>query len=438
MKSKKSKRGEKYSKVMLWAFFLGGILYAILLFGIIKYYKFEESTTFWRASWIILIIGIIISYLLYKSLGMIFDFIVMMCLVWWLYEGIGYNHISFLYLPLVTSVMITISHRINLRVSVFFAWVVPVMWFIFSNKTAINNFNILHYLLLTSSLLMLLVFTLIVFTNPKRQLNKIDFIISSYSGNTAHFANKFIKGAKEAGTEVVLHRFHYYKSFNPAFKGDSLVIAFPVYGGKPPWPFLSYLLFKLPRGRRKPAFILYTCVGGAENAGILCWFILTLKGYRVIGRNYSIYPLNVPTFRLGPRRLWKFIDSLIPVKKEVDNQIGYGREFTDGIITGIPFIFSLTPFFLIGIILDNKPLDKLLYRNHVLKKRCDKCGMCVTYCPAKRLKMINGYPKPKGECMICLGCVNICPKNAMHFWFWVEWGNQYKPKYKELIVKKKL
>jgi ferredoxin len=280
---------------------------------------------------------------------------------------------------------------------------------------------------------MLLVYTRGRYLKPKRCPEKIDVIISSYSGNTAHFADLFLRGAQETDLDVTQHRFHHYKSFNPVFRGDALVIAFPIYGCKPPWPFLYYLVFKLPSGKGKAAYILYTCIGGAENAGILCWLILTLKGYRVMGRNMAVYPLNVPTFRLGTKKLWKFLDTLLPRNSEVDFQKECGRKFARGENSGIPFIFALTPAFLAGILIDNKFFDTFLYRNHVLKKRCNQCGICIDFCPAERLKMVKNYPKAKGTCMLCLGCINNCPKNAMHMWFWTEYGQPYNPKYKRFL-----
>jgi ferredoxin len=323
------------------------------------------------------------------------------------------------------------------RCSTLLAFAVPAIWFLYFNQTPIHDFHIPHFLYLASSLTMLLIHTSTRIGQKTGKIRKIDCIVSSYSGNTAHYADHFIRGAEQAGAEVSCHRFHYYRDFQPELLGDALVIAFPIFGCKPPWPLLYYLCFRMPKGKSKPAFILYTCMGGAENAGILCWLILTLKGYRVRGRNWSVYPLNVPTFRLGPRIIWKWLDALSPIAWDVKTQVTCGHQFARGLKTGIPFIFGWTPCFLAGMLLDNKWVDRILYKNHVIKKRCDQCEICVQHCPAERLSMKNGYPKSTGECMICLGCVNLCPRNAMHLWCFTEYGNQYPPKYQEHIVRRK-
>lgn len=415
---------------------IAGLAYSIFVFALIRYHHHLNITTFWHLAWVVLMLGAFLTLLVYKSMGLVCDFIVMTWLIWWLYKGIGYDTGAFVFMPVVTGVWVSIGYRIQSRCAVPLVWAAPTIWFFIGNRLAAADFSVFHYGILVSSFMMLIVFTRIHCLRLPERLRDIDFILASYSGNTAHFAGRFIEGVHEAGARVKLLRFHYYQSFNPVLNGDGLVIAFPVYGGKPPWPLLNFLLFKCPRGRGKPAFILYTCVGGAENAGILCWFILSMKGYRVTGRNWAIYPLNVATFRLGPRRVWNFLDSLAPSKRALRSQAECGRAFAAGRRSGIPFVFGLTPFFLFGILADNRIVDRVLYRNHVFKKKCTSCGICVNTCPAKRLRLVDGMPIAKGECMICMSCVNLCPENAMHLWCFTEYGNRYPPKYIEGVVRR--
>lgn len=435
MRIKKSANGDNYPKVIRSTFFIEGILFSILVFYITRFFPFSNRDTFWITAYLLLFTLTIIIYRHYRSLGLVMDIIVIVAFIWWIYTGVGYKTRSYVFFPLMIALWLSISHKLKWKYSVLLAWSVPLFWFVFSHESALLPSRTTHYFVLISSFLMLFVYTLMIYIQPRSHLKKIDFILCSYSGNTAHFASLFMDGAKETGTDIVVHRFHHYKSFKSSLHGDSLVIAFPVFGCKPPWPFLNYLVFKLPSGRGKPAFILYTCIGGAENAGILCWLILTLKGYRVIGRNMAVYPLNVPTFRLGPRNIWKYLDTVFPRQGDITYQLDCGREFAKGQISGIPFIFALTPAFIVGILIDNKLFDTFLYRNHVIKKRCNQCGICIDFCPVERLKMVNDYPKAKGTCMICLGCINNCPKKAMHFWFLTEYGIQYKLKHKQCIVK---
>ena len=273
----------------------------------------------------------------------------------------------------------------------------------------------------------LLLGTLPVFLGRRCAPRSLDVILCSYTGNTTHFTEPFLNAARQEGIEVVTHRLHYYRQFQPELRRDALVVAFPVIGWKPPWPVFNYLLFRLPWGRGKPAFVSYTSAGGPENAGAVVWLILTLRGYRVMGRASAVYPISLPTVRLGPARLWRWIDSRMPRSVTLAGQTRAGHDFAQGRHAGIPFLFWPSPLFLAGILLDNKLVD-IVYRNHVLRRRCNGCGLCARYCPTGRLRIINGYPKAGMTCALCFGCVNHCPQHAMQMWLLTEYGHAYPPK----------
>jgi NAD-dependent dihydropyrimidine dehydrogenase PreA subunit len=348
-------------------------------------------------------------------------------LAWLLLDGFSPKNAAFAYLPLVCAVFIAASHRIQMRFTWVLVWLLTAGWWALVSITYPGNLTPVHYIYLAATGLMLIVYSISVFTKPVTTPNKIDLILCSYSGNTAHYAELFAQGAQAEGAEITIHRFHHYREFQPKLNGDSLVVAYPVIGWKPPWPLFNYLLLKLPWGSWKPAFLLYTSAGGPENAGVLVWLILLLKGYCVVGRNTAVYPVNIATVRLGPARLWHYLDSLLPRRMAVENQISAGRDFVLGHRTGLPFILWPTPLFFIGIALDNKIID-IIYRNHVFRKRCNNCGICVQFCPAQRLRMVKGFPRSKGTCALCFGCINICPQNAMHLWLLTEYGNAYRGK----------
>jgi NAD-dependent dihydropyrimidine dehydrogenase PreA subunit len=82
-------------------------------------------------------------------------------------------------------------------------------------------------------------------------------------------------------------------------------------------------------------------------------------------------------------------------------------------------------------------LDRVLYRNRAWRRRFNGCAICARYCPAQRLETIDGFPRARGTCTLCLGCVNLCPRNAMHLLCWTEYGQPYEPRWPELVVKSK-
>jgi ferredoxin len=265
----------------------------------------------------------------------------------------------------------------------------------------------------------------------------VDLVLCSYSGNTAHLAQAFGEGMKRAGAEVRLHRFHHYPEIEIPLDGDALALAFPVVGWKPPWTMLAWMLFRMPKGRGRPAFTLYTCAGGPENTSLATWILLRLKGWRPVGRAWAIYPLNVVTFRLGPRLLWRLLDRLVPLGQDVRAAEGYGERFARGLPSGQPHLVWAFPLFLVGPFADNKYINIFPYRNYAWRKRCNACGLCVRYCPVGRLTMRDGFPRAHGTCTLCFGCVNLCPTRSMHLVAWTEYGQIYRPKFPELVVKRK-
>lgn len=266
-------------------------------------------------------------------------------------------------------------------------------------------------------------------------VERIDCLLTSYSGNTAHLAAKFVAGARDAGAEVAVHRMHYVDGTPPDLRGDALVISFPVFGWKPPWPVLDYLLKGLPPGKGRPAFLLYTSAGGPENAGIVAWLALTVRGYRVVGRGWGIYPLSVATFRLGPKFFWRWMDTLIPFGWESGDIRALGRSFARGIPAGLPFVLWPSPMPVLGFLADNRFVNRFAYRNHAFRSRCDGCGICVAYCPVGRLKLVDKHPVARGTCTLCLGCINHCPTGAMQMWFFSEYGQPYWTRFPEYIVR---
>lgn len=377
-----------------------------------------------------------ISSIPYKSTNILLEFFSLL-LCWLTLMLIDTPRIETFYFPLFTSFVIVLGFLIKPKLSLIFIWFLNSSYFFYYINHSINSLNTADYLLLGTIVLMLATYSFTILIKPPGSVRKADVLVCSYSGNTSHYANLFIEGMKEAGAEANVIRFHYYYDFKAEFSGDALVVAFPVIGLKPPWPMSYYLLTKLPWGAGKPAYILYTCIGGPENSAITTWLILTLRGYKVIGRNWAIYPLNVATFRLISAKLWKLIDSFLPFKFDENQQRETGKAFASGRFSGMPFIFFLSPLIVLGILTDNKYLNRIIYRNHIIKKRCNGCGVCVNYCPSERLSLIDNIPKATGTCFLCLGCVNLCTYDAMQFWCLTEYGNRYEPRWRKLVVKKK-
>ncbi|MFA6472778.1 MAG: 4Fe-4S binding protein [Candidatus Latescibacterota bacterium] len=403
------------------------ILFSALMLISIKYYHFSSFPVFWAAG--------AVSLLLFYRSGAVFMDMTVILIAWWLFCAHGVCREIFFTFSLVSILLIMSSYRLRSRIAGISALILACLWFAAAGGFDFRGAGFWEYFIFSFTIAGMFMYGFSTLRAVPSAPCSLDFILCSYSSNTAHYAYRFIEGVKKGGAEVTLHRFHYYKEFDADLKGDALAIAFPVYGWKPPWTFCSYLLKKLPRGNGKPAFVLYTAAGGPENAGIAAWVLLTLKGYRVMGRNWTAYPMNVPTFRLLPGRVCAFLDKCLPLKVDSERVTESGEEFARGGYAGMPFILLPFPLVIVGFLLDNKLLDSVLYWNYARKSKCIRCGLCIRYCPTGRLVEVKGYPRARGACCLCMSCVNLCPTSAMQIAGWTEYGRQYKPRWPELLIK---
>lgn len=46
---------------------------------------------------------------------------------------------------------------------------------------------------------------------------------------------------------------------------------------------------------------------------------------------------------------------------------------------------------------------------------CSSCGLCEIICPNGNITLENGAPKFGGSCTLCLGCLNVCPADAIDY-----------------------
>lgn len=414
-----------------WILFIFALMYLTGLLLSICCCHYCNLYLFW-------LIGIIPIAVVYKSHSV------------WLESGllpvlwiiVGHNdreHCVFLLLPLVTAVLIYSAYRTGWRFAALLVLPLVALFLFLGCHGTLHGLGALQMYFLIFTVLALAVF---LRGNPGRfppVKGKVDVLLCSHSGNTGHYAEQFIRGMRLRGAEVEIHRFHNFRDFRGDFTGETFILACPISGWKPPWPLLEYLWRDLPQGNGKPAFVLYTAGGAPENAGVLLFLLLTLRGYRVMGRDWAAYPTNVVTLRIGPAALWSTLDRLLPFKSDLKTAERCGEAFAQGEKTGLPFILWPSLLLIPGFLLDNRWINPLAYRMYVWKKRCIKCGLCISLCPAGRLfpQEKTGYPASKGLCTLCLMCINLCPKHAMQCFLFSEYGNPYSPRWPQYTVKGK-
>ena len=69
-------------------------------------------------------------------------------------------------------------------------------------------------------------------------------------------------------------------------------------------------------------------------------------------------------------------------------------------------------------------------KNFTVSDKCAGCGMCAAQCPLEAITIKDGRPVwDKPECTLCLGCLHICPENAIAYTkATIGHGQYYNPK----------
>jgi ferredoxin len=337
-------------------------------------------------------------------------------------------------LPFVVTLLVVAAHPLASRLAPVLATIGTVLWLDIPGLVAPPFQGWVPTALLAAGVVGLVPY-LLATGRREAPVRTIDLLVCSYTGNTAHYAQTFGRAAAEVGAVVTEHRFHYHKDFQASFEGEALVVAYGVAGWGPYWPVFEYLLFKLPRGKGKPAFLLHTSGGGPENSHLVPWLALWLRGYRVLGRLGAMYPINVPVMR-PTSRLMRFVDMLVPRPSDLRLHENAARAFALGRragwgLTVFPFVL-----FIAGPLTYNRFIN-YIYRSYSFKRLCNDCMRCINFCPTERLYMKNGRVRSKGPCALCFGCVSVCPTESVQLALVTELGNAYRARWPKLLVRRK-
>ncbi len=62
---------------------------------------------------------------------------------------------------------------------------------------------------------------------------------------------------------------------------------------------------------------------------------------------------------------------------------------------------------------ENLLLNSKQGQRYMISQDCTKCGICAKICPAVNITVTDKVVF-KNQCEVCLGCVHMCPQNAIH------------------------
>lgn len=243
---------------------------------------------------------------------------------------------------------------------------------------------------------------------------RILIVYFSATGNTEYGAGLIKKGVESSGGDacdlVNVRDFH-----NGLPAGyDLLGFACPVFGFKPALPVLD-LVRQLHHGDGKPCFTFFTMGGYACNAPWMLACILKQKGYTVIANKEMVCEDSWTTARFQKRNMGEH-----PTTAEQESVREFGASLKETWLSycnGSPqdgIRFRLNPLHLISFFY-NRPLLSWTFTVKVNTNTCTRCGICEEKCPTGRMRR-ESFPRPKGSCVGCYGCINNCSEEAVDGW----------------------
>ncbi len=246
---------------------------------------------------------------------------------------------------------------------------------------------------------------------PEKDTLHIKLFTFSSSGNTLYLSRGLAEGL---ASFAHVSLFKMEETESPVIEeNEVLCLCFPVFAWHLPLT-VSRFIDNLPQCNQSMPVLLFITFGGIKG-NVLFWAKkrLARKGYNVIWHRGMRCEDNHPVLR----RSWteSFIIHGVPSEKDRNNVIAMAEDAFNHIGKPQKQSICFNPFYLIL-----EPLWLLYHltrgfwmRKYVIKDKCTRCGLCVTYCPAKVIKWGNdGYPEAPPLCDDCYRCVNICPVDA--------------------------
>ncbi len=195
----------------------------------------------------------------------------------------------------------------------------------------------------------------------------------------------------------------------PELSGEVVGFVFPVYAYGPP-PVIQRFIRAAAVGEIGYAFVALTHGGGPANATVVtdrlfrergldvsAFFTIRMPSNYVVGSNPVEGEKAAAIFALGEGELAAAQAVLAAREKRPATSAGVGARFKSGVVF---------PLFQKGV----KTYDRSFFATDA----CNGCGTCVAVCPASNITLDEtNRPVWGGRCEACLGCINLCPRQAV-------------------------
>jgi ferredoxin len=245
----------------------------------------------------------------------------------------------------------------------------------------------------------------------------------SGTGNTARAARilkQELENQGSAATLICVEQRHL--PLPPTDSVNLHILAFPVYAGAVPQIMRQYLQRFSAHGSAR--FAVLAVVGdawvgkepnrkhipGHEGQSLQeAQRLLARKGYRVHLTDVVPYPANITQFAsaMAP-------DDQERLFQQSDAQVrAIATRLISSDIRCRPCSFAVRCWAVpLGVLyrwFGRRGLGKL----YVADQTCTHCGLCAQSCPAKAIRMREGFPRWTLECQGCQRCINICPSRSI-------------------------
>ena len=240
-------------------------------------------------------------------------------------------------------------------------------------------------------------------------INTVRIVFFSGTGCTALSADTLKRSLEKRAISVVLEELRGPRTQAAEVDADMLVLMFPVHAFDAPLPIYEYLDYLRQSDKQKVALVSVS--GGGEvvtnrASRFKIARLLEQKGYEPVYESTIVMPCN--TIICTPEPVAAALLEKLPFKCE---QIAADLAQGTLLRTNPPLLdrlFSKMGNGLRGSWGCIRFGEKLQVSN-----ACDSCGQCARDCPRNNIDMIDGIPRFRADCALCLRCIYGCPHDAI-------------------------